>query len=90
MKCPFCSFEEDKVIDSRQIDEGITIRRRRECLNCSRRFTTYEKIETIPIMVIKKDKSRQPFSREKILNGLMRASEKGRYLLQTLKVLLMK
>ncbi|HHY23171.1 MAG TPA: transcriptional repressor NrdR [Clostridiaceae bacterium] len=76
MKCPFCSFEEDKVIDSRQIDEGITIRRRRECLNCSRRFTTYEKIETIPIMVIKKDKSRQPFSREKILNGLMRASEK--------------
>jgi len=76
MKCPYCSFEEDKVIDSRQIDEGITIRRRRECLNCARRFTTYEKIETIPIMVIKKDKSRQPFSREKILNGLMRASEK--------------
>lgn len=76
MKCPYCNFEEDKVIDSRQIDEGTTIRRRRECLNCSRRFTTYEKIETIPIMVIKKDKSRQPFSREKILNGLMRASEK--------------
>lgn len=69
MKCPYCNFEEDKVIDSRQIDEGTTIRRRRECLNCSRRFTTYEKIETIPIMVIKKDKSRQPFSREKILNA---------------------
>jgi transcriptional repressor NrdR len=76
MKCPFCNFEEDKVIDSRQIDDGVIIRRRRECLKCSRRFTTYEKIETIPIMVIKKDKSRQPFSREKILNGLMRASEK--------------
>lgn len=76
MKCPFCSFEEDKVIDSRQIDEGAAIRRRRECLKCSRRFTTYEKIETIPIMVIKKDRSRQSFSREKILNGLVRASEK--------------
>lgn len=76
MKCPFCGYEEDKVIDTRQIDEGATIRRRRECLNCSRRFTTYEKIESIPVMVIKKDKSRQPFMREKILNGLMRACEK--------------
>ncbi|HOJ11603.1 MAG TPA: transcriptional regulator NrdR [Clostridiales bacterium] len=76
MKCPYCSYEEDKVIDSRPTDEGTAIRRRRECLKCQRRFTTYEKIETIPIMVIKKDRSRQPFSREKILNGLMRASEK--------------
>lgn len=76
MKCPFCGYEEDKVIDTRQIDDGTSIRRRRECLKCGRRFTTYEKIETIPIMVIKKDKSRQPFSREKILNGLMRACEK--------------
>ena len=76
MKCPYCSFEEDKVIDSRPTDEGTAIRRRRECLKCMRRFTTYEKIETIPIMVIKKDKSRQPFNREKLLNGLMRACEK--------------
>jgi len=76
VKCPFCGYEEDKVIDTRQIDDGTSIRRRRECLKCGRRFTTYEKIETIPIMVIKKDKSRQPFSREKILNGLMRACEK--------------
>lgn len=76
MKCPYCSHGEDKVIDSRPTDEGAAIRRRRECLSCARRFTTYEKIETIPIMVIKKDKSRQPFSREKILNGLTRACEK--------------
>lgn len=76
MKCPYCNYEEDKVIDSRPTDEGIAIRRRRECLKCTRRFTTYEKIETIPIMVIKKDKSRQPFNREKLLNGLMRACEK--------------
>lgn len=76
MKCPYCSFEEDKVIDSRPTEEGTAIRRRRECLNCMRRFTTYEKIETIPIMVVKKDKTRQPFMREKLLNGLMRACEK--------------
>ncbi|NMB96205.1 MAG: transcriptional repressor NrdR [Clostridiaceae bacterium] len=76
MKCPYCGHGEDKVIDSRPTDEGTAIRRRRECLNCTRRFTTYEKIEAIPIMVIKKDKSRQPFKREKILNGLMRACEK--------------
>ena len=76
MKCPYCGYGEDKVIDSRPTDEGTAIRRRRECLKCTRRFTTYEKIETIPIMVIKKDKSRQPFKREKILNGLMRACEK--------------
>ena len=76
MKCPFCGYEEDRVIDTRQIDDGTTIRRRRECLKCLRRFTTYEKIETIPVMVIKKDKSRQPFNRDKILTGLMRACEK--------------
>ncbi|HHV96454.1 MAG TPA: transcriptional repressor NrdR [Clostridiaceae bacterium] len=76
MKCPYCGHGEDKVIDSRPTDEGTAIRRRRECLKCSRRFTTYEKIETIPIMVIKKDKRREPFKREKILNGLMRACEK--------------
>lgn len=76
MKCPFCEFEESKVIDSRPTDEGEAIRRRRECLNCAKRFTTYEKIETIPLMVIKKDGSRQMFDRQKLLNGIMRACEK--------------
>ena len=76
MKCPFCTFEESKVIDSRPTDEGIRIRRRRECLNCSKRFTTYEVIENLPIIVVKKDKSREPFDRNKLLNGFLRACEK--------------
>jgi len=76
MKCPFCEYEESKVIDSRPTDEGEAIRRRRECLKCNKRFTTYEKIETIPLMVIKKDGSRQMFDRQKLLNGIMRACEK--------------
>lgn len=76
MKCPFCSFEESKVIDSRPTDEGERIRRRRECLRCSKRFTTYEVIETVPVVVIKKDNSRQPFDRNKLLNGFLRACEK--------------
>lgn len=76
MKCPFCEFEESKVIDSRPTDEGEAIRRRRECLKCNKRFTTYEKIENIPLMVIKKDGSRQMFDRVKLLNGIMRACEK--------------
>ena len=76
MKCPFCEFEESKVIDSRPTDEGEAIRRRRECLSCGKRFTTYEKIETIPLMVVKKDGSRQMFDREKLLNGIIRACEK--------------
>ncbi len=76
MKCPFCSFEESKVIDSRPTDEGERIRRRRECLKCGKRFTTYELIETVPIVVIKRDNSRQPFDRNKLLNGLLRACEK--------------
>ncbi len=76
MKCPFCSFEESKVIDSRPTDEGERIRRRRECLNCQKRFTTYEIIESLPIIVIKKDKSREVFNRDKLLNGLLRACEK--------------
>ena len=76
MKCPFCEFEESKVIDSRPTDEGEAIRRRRECLKCGKRFTTYEKIENIPLMVIKKDGSRQMFDRQKLLNGIMRACEK--------------
>ncbi|HHY63445.1 MAG TPA: transcriptional regulator NrdR [Clostridiaceae bacterium] len=76
MKCPYCSYDEDKVIDSRPTDEGATIRRRRECLNCHKRYTTYEKVEYLPIMVIKKDGSRQPYDREKVRKGILRACEK--------------
>ena len=76
MKCPYCSFEESKVIDSRPTDEGERIRRRRECLSCQKRFTTYEIIESLPIIVIKKDKSREVFNRDKLLNGLLRACDK--------------
>lgn len=76
MKCPYCSFEESKVIDSRPTDDGEKIRRRRECLKCSRRFTTYEIVEVLPIIVIKKDKSREAFDRNKLLNGLLKACEK--------------
>ena len=76
MKCPFCGYEESKVIDSRPTDEGERIRRRRECLECSKRFTTYEMIESLPIIVIKKDKSRETFNRDKLMTGLLRACEK--------------
>ncbi len=76
MKCPFCSYEESKVIDSRPADEGTRIRRRRECLKCSKRFTTYEIVESLPIIVIKKDGTREVFSREKLMNGLLRACQK--------------
>lgn len=76
MKCPFCGYTKSKVVDSRPAEDGEKIRRRRECLKCSRRFTTYEVIETIPIMVIKKDKSREAFDRNKLLRGLVRACEK--------------
>ena len=76
MKCPFCSFEESKVIDSRPTDEGEKIRRRRECISCGKRFTTYEIIESVPIIVVKKDKSRQAFDRVKLFNGMLRACEK--------------
>lgn len=76
MKCPFCSFEESKVIDSRPTDEGERIRRRRECMSCGKRFTTYEIIESVPIIVVKKDKSREVFDRDKLFNGMMRACEK--------------
>jgi transcriptional repressor NrdR len=84
MKCPYCGFEESKVIDSRPTDEGERIRRRRECLNCQKRFTTYEIVESLPIIVIKKDKSREVFNREKLLNGLLRASEKRPVSIDTL------
>ena len=76
MKCPYCSYEESKVIDSRPTDEGERIRRRRECLKCGKRFTTYEIIETVPVIVIKKDGSREAFDRDKLLRGLLRACEK--------------
>lgn len=76
MKCPFCNYEESKVIDSRPTDEGERIRRRRECLKCGKRFTTYEIIETVPIVVVKKDKSREQFDRNKLMGGMLRACEK--------------
>ena len=76
MKCPFCGYEESKVIDSIPTDEGEKIRRRRECISCAKRFTTYEIIETVPIVVVKKDKSRQAFDRVKLFNGMLRACEK--------------
>ena len=85
MKCPFCSFEESKVIDSRPTDEGERIRRRRECISCSKRFTTYEIIETVPIVVVKKDKSREVFDRNKLLNGMLRACEKRPVSIETLE-----
>ena len=88
MKCPFCGYEESKVIDSRPTDEGERIRRRRECLECGKRFTTYEIIESLPIIVIKKDKSREAFSRDKLLNGLMRACEKRPVSIDTLDKLI--
>lgn len=75
MKCPYCGYEESKVVDSRPTDEGSKIRRRRECLGCAERFTTYEIIESFPIIVIKKDKTRQSFDRNKLLNGILKASE---------------
>ncbi len=76
MKCPYCGFEESKVIDSRPAEDGEKIRRRRECVNCQKRFTTYEIIETLPIVVVKKDKSRQVFDRTKLIGGMIRACEK--------------
>ena len=76
MKCPFCGFINDKVVDSRESKEGESIRRRRECIHCDKRFTTYERIDEIPYMVIKKDGRREKFDRQKVLNGLLRACEK--------------
>jgi len=76
MKCPYCMHIDSKVVDSRPTEDGEKIRRRRECLNCGRRFTTYEVVETTPLVVVKKDKSRQMFDRNKLLAGLLRACEK--------------
>lgn len=76
MKCPFCGYTESKVVDSRPTDEGSSIRRRRECLSCGSRFTTYETVESLPIIVIKKDGSRETFDRSKVLSGMLKACEK--------------
>ena len=76
MRCPFCGFSESKVVDSRPADEGSSIRRRRECLSCTKRFTTYETVESLPMVVVKKDGSRQSFDRRKVLGGMIRACEK--------------
>jgi transcriptional repressor NrdR len=76
MKCPFCNHINDKVVDSRESKEGESIRRRRECIKCEKRFTTYERIDEIPYMVVKKDGRREKFDRQKVLNGLLRACEK--------------
>lgn len=85
MKCPYCNYEETKVIDSRPTEDGSSIRRRRECLKCMKRFTTYETVETIPVLVIKKDGMREPFNKRKILNGLLKACEKRPVSLGTLE-----
>jgi transcriptional repressor NrdR len=76
MRCPFCGSNNDRVIDSREINEGREVRRRRECLSCGKRFTTYERIDAIPLMVIKKDGRREPYQREKVIKGIMKACEK--------------
>ena len=76
MKCPHCGYSESKVVDSRHYEDGLSIRRRRECLSCQKRFTTYETVEVLPIIVVKRDNSRQPFDRNKIMNGMLRACEK--------------
>ena len=85
MKCPFCGFLESKVVDSRPAEEGGSIRRRRECLKCSKRFTTYETIESLPLLVIKKGGARQSFDRAKILNSLLRACDKRSVTLKELE-----
>jgi transcriptional repressor NrdR len=76
MKCPYCEFPESKVVDSRPTDEGQAIRRRRECMGCGKRFTTYEKIEEVPVIVVKKDGNRQTYDRNKLMNGIIKACEK--------------
>ena len=85
MKCPFCGYSESKVIDSRPADEGASIRRRRECLACSKRFTTYETVESLPIIVVKKGGSRESFDRQKVLGGMIRACEKRKVPLSELE-----
>ena len=85
MRCPYCAYPESKVVDSRPADEGASIRRRRECLSCHKRFTTYETMESLPLMVVKKDGSRQSFDRSKVMSGLIRACEKRPVSYQTME-----
>ena len=85
MRCPYCLYPESKVIDSRPADDGQRIRRRRECMQCAKRFTTYESIESQPVIIIKRDKSRQVFDRNKLLSGMLRACEKRPVALETLE-----
>ena len=85
MRCPYCAYPESKVVDSRPADEGASIRRRRECLSCHKRFTTYETMESLPLMVVKKDGSRQSFDRGKVMSGLIRACEKRPVSYQTME-----
>ena len=85
MRCPFCAYPESKVIDSRPTDESNSIRRRRECLGCGKRFTTYETVESVPLVVVKKDGSRQSFDKQKILNSMLRACDKRSVSLDTLE-----
>jgi transcriptional repressor NrdR len=87
MKCPFCGHLEDKVVDSRESKEGEVIRRRRECLSCAKRFTSYERIDQIPHLVVKKDGRREPFSREKVMAGLLKACQKRPVSVKTLEVI---
>lgn len=85
MKCPFCGYLDSKVVDSRPAEDGTSIRRRRECLECHKRFTTFEVMESLPVVVIKKDGSRQSFDRSKLLNGMIRACEKRPVPFETLE-----
>jgi len=85
MKCPFCDHEEDKVVDSRSSREGRAVRRRRECLNCSKRYTTYEYIEQVPLMVVKRDSKREPFDRQKLLMGIVTACKKRPITIETME-----
>ena len=87
MKCPYCEYDESKVIDSRPTDEGQSIRRRRECMKCNKRFTTYEKIEEIPIIVVKKDGNRQTYDRNKLINGIIKSCEKRPVSISTIEEL---
>lgn len=87
MKCPFCSHRESKVVDSRPTDEGQSIRRRRECMVCTKRFTTYEKIDEIPLIVVKKNGNREPYNKNKILNGVIKSCEKRPISLQEIEEL---
>ena len=85
MKCPHCGCQDSKVVDSRHSEDGLSIRRRRECLSCQKRFTTYETVESLPIIVVKRDNSRQAFDRNKIMNGMLRACEKRPVSMQDLE-----